>query len=271
MRKAISLFLAASVLCLATSAMAAPTQSGVVSGMRNTTPTFGATSSDSMPSFRPGDTITFTIGSLTAGEELTLITYKNGASPSDSTVQYINQYTVSGTTQDVNYTIRDLTSGIYRLELNGGTNGTKTFYYKVGSADVYMLSGDGDGRGRLGTNNFVLNGPGNPYIIKQASDGKWSVGFIGKVTIDSVDISLSDIGAKPGFSISHGGTTKNYGFESGTTNSGKTIANLDLKKMSDMEISGSYSFLYGMTIYNITNGDQAGWTANAVLDTANAQ
>ena len=267
MRKAISLFLAASVLCLATSALATPT-TGTVTGKRNSTSSMPTDAGSAMPCFRPGDTIGFTISNLTNGEELTLITYKNGATPSDSNVQYINQYTVSGN-QPVSYTIRNQDSGIYKVVINGSTSRTQTFYYKVGSADVYMLSGDGDGR--LGTSSFVLDGPGTPYIIKQASDGKWSVGFIGKVTIDSGDISLSDIGAKPGFSISHGGTTKNYGFESGTTNSGKTVANLDLKKMSDMEISGSYSFLYGMTIYNITNGSETGWTANAVLDTANAQ
>lgn len=271
MRKAISLFLAASVLCLATSAMAVPSQSGDVSGTlnlsngststgtRNGVTGFGnAENAASMPCFRPGDVIIFTIGNLTAGEELTLITYKNGETPSDSTVQYINQYTVSGTTQAVNYTIRDLTSGIYMLELNGGTSGKKTFYYKVGDASVQVLDNDAmDGR----NHGTFKSGEGDPYIIKQAGNGKWSVGFIGKVIVESGDITLGDIGANPGFSITNGSKTKKYGYG---FNGQKAVSALDAT--TKYEISGSYSLIYGLTMYNVTDGSQSSIKATAVLD-----
>ena len=114
MKKAISLFLVLSVLCFATSAMAAIGNSGVT-GSRNSVTTMPSDNSASMPGFRPGDTISFNVTGLTADNELTLISYKMGSESncSDSTVQYINQYTLTGTTQSVSYTIRNQASGIY--------------------------------------------------------------------------------------------------------------------------------------------------------------
>ena len=268
MRKAISLFLAASVLAFATTAMAAPTQSGSVTGtpgVRNSVTTFGnAANAASMPCFRPGDTINFTLGNLTDGE-LTLITYKDGSagSLSDSNVQYINQYTISGsTTQAVNYTIRTQDSGVYVIKANDASGTVATFYYKIGNAAMYTVNGNGEGSGSFGAENAS----GSPYILHyDAPSGTYSIGFIGKAVIDSGSVSLADIGAHPGFAITHGGTTKNYGFGLGS-NSGNAVSDL-----SSYEISGSYSYIYGITVKGITSGQQTGWTAQAVLDTANAQ
>ena len=264
MRKAVSLFLAAAVLCLSTSAMASPTAGSITSTVRNgdTSMPSSASSTSTMPCFRPGDTITFNVSSLTSGEQLTVISYKEGSSASDSTVQYINQYTVSGD-QTVSYTIRSQASGVYKLVFNGSVNGTANFYYKVGNATMKIINGNGNGGG-----SYVVNGPGSPYRIYQdpVSDN-YSVGFIGKVTIDSGDISLMDIDANPGFEITEsGGKTHKYNFGSGV-NSGKTVANLNDLRGSGIEVSGSYSFIYGLTLYNITGSTSTSrFTATAVLD-----
>lgn len=268
MRKAISLFLAASVLCLSTSAMAAaPTISGNVggsltngdSGTRNNVVAFGnAEDAANMPGFRPGDTIIFTVGSLTVGDEVTLITYKNGDTPSNSTVQYINQYTAEAATQAIRYTIRSgLTQGIYKLEINGGGT-VSNFYYKVGDATVLALhNADRDGN----SHGTFSSGYGNPYIIKQAENGTWSVGFVGKVTVGSGEITLGDIGANPGFAIKEGETIKKYGYG---VDGNKAVSTL--QETTQYEVSGSYSFIYGLTMYNVTDGHETSITAEAVLD-----
>nr|MCR4693279.1 hypothetical protein [Bacillota bacterium] len=84
MKKAISLFLALSVLCFATSAMAKPTvdDNSIVGDNRTATQTFytgdisGAGRTTPMPGFRPGDTISFTAKNLTVDSQLTVISYK---------------------------------------------------------------------------------------------------------------------------------------------------------------------------------------------------
>lgn len=263
MRKVISLFLAVAVLCLSTSAMAAPT-AGTVSGMRkstNNTLQDSASSTSSMPCFRPGDTISFSVGSVVSGEELTVISYKNGETPDDTTVQYINQYTLSSSSQSISYTIRNLDSGVYMLKFTGSTSGSATFYYKIGNATVQVL--DNDDKDGNGKGTFVT-GYGDPYIMKQANDNTWSIGFVGMVTVDSADVTLSDLGATPGFQITNGPKTKSYGFgQEGQ----KTVANLEsVTGNAKLEISGSYSFIYGLTLYDVPNGTQNSYTAQAVVD-----
>ncbi len=265
MRKVISLFLAVAVLCLSTSAMAAPT-AGTVSGMRkstNNTLQGSESSTSSMPCFRPGDTISFSVGSVVSGEELTVISYKNGETPDDTTVQYINQYTLSSSSQSISYTIRNLDSGVYMLKFTGSTSGSATFYYKIGNATVQVL--DNDDKDGNGKGTFVT-GYGDPYIMKQMDGvgGTWSIGFIGKVTVDSADVTLSDIGATPGFEITNGSKTHSYGF--GQTGQ-KTVANLEsVTGNAKLEISGSYSFIYGLTLYDVPNGTENSYTAQAVVD-----
>ncbi len=265
MKKVISLFLAVAVLSVATTAMAAPTQSGSVSGnLRNGVTTFGATNSSSMPCFRTGDTITFTLGTLASGNELTVLTYKDGeaGSLSDSNVQYINQYTLDSTSKEISYTIRSQESGVYVLKANDSSGTVATFYYKIGSAEVSLVTKPG------GVETLVTGTPGDPYLIKQDSSGKYSVGFLAKVTFNGTGADLEDIGAHPGFIVTNGTVTKNYGFGLGSNASSKTVAGLDA---TNLEIAGNYSVLYGLTIYNVTAGDEDDMQATAVLDTTSAQ
>ena len=264
MKKVISLFLAATVLCLTTSAMANPSTGSTVTGERNGVNTMPTSTSTAMPCFRPGDTINFTVSGLTSGEELTIISYKNGATPADANVQYINQYTVSGN-QAVSYTIRNQVSGIYKLVLTGTQNNSSTFYYKVGrEPSLQAMTGNGENSGTFTGNS------GTPYVLHyDAPSNTYSIGFIGKITFENDSVNFSDIGAHPGFSITHGGTTKEYGFGldiNGVDNTDKTVANLD-----GLEIAGSYSFIYGVTVKGIPVGQQTGWTAQAVLDAAAAE
>ena len=272
MRKAISLFLAASVLCLATSAMAAPSVSSVT-GDRNGVNSLPTSSSAAMSCFVPGGTINFDVSGVTSERELTVISYKDGSegSLSDSNVQYINQYTLTDTLTDtskhISYTIRDLPYGRYVLKINDSSGTVATFYYKVGDAEVVLLTDELGG--------YVDGDYGTPYLTGLADDGTYSIGFLGRVTIGSSEISLADLGAHPGFLIKEGsGTAKRYGFgldtrssngdtDAGSNNLAKTIANLDAMEITS---DSSYSFIYGLTMYNVTSGRQNNITAQAVLD-----
>lgn len=258
MKKAISLFLVLSVLCVATSAMAATNRVNTVGqAPRNGVLTFGAAyNSASMPCFRPNDTLSFDLSALTVSNELTVISYKYNETLSDSTVQYINQYTVDSASKTIAYTIRNLDSGVYVLKFNDDANEVATFYYKVGKAMVVLVPSQNGATVSAGT--F-----GDPYRMQQINGDKWSIGFIGKVTIDSTEVSLSDIGAKPGFTVkntSTGTSAKSYFGQSDN----KTVANLESSPA--YEISGSYSFIYGVTVYNVTNGQQNNIKASVSLD-----
>jgi len=262
MKKVISLFIAVAVLCLATSALATPTASNV-DGERNNQSSFGATNSGTMPCFRPGDTITFDLNSLASGE-VTLITYKDGSesSLSDSNVQYINQYTVTSGSSEVTYTIRDQASGVYVLKVNDASGTAATFYYKIGNATVTLI-----GKENGVTTTYNTSTPGTPYRIAQTKDGtSYSVGFLAKVTLDS-GVSLTEIGANPGFAVKKdSGAEKKYGFgvnnSNGADNSSKSVASL---QDAAYELEGEYSFIYGLTIYNVTSTSH-GLTARAILD-----
>lgn len=277
MRKAISLFLAAAVLCLSTSALAAVGTENV-DGMRNSEDTLysgysgGSARSLNMPGFRPGDTISFDVTGVTNGNEMTLICYKYGAESDgldNSEVIYINQYTLTASSlEDIRYKIpASAASGIYKVVINDSSNPVANFYFKVGTATVGVLNGDGSGNTSTNRSADFIAGSGSPYIIKKIGD-TYSVGFVGKVTIESGDIRLQDIGANPGFAITQGSTTKKYGFGTninGVNNTGKTVAGLD----NLIEVGGSYSVIYGVTMYNVPDGSQNSITAQAVLDAAN--
>ncbi|MBR4723328.1 MAG: hypothetical protein IK072_01160, partial [Clostridia bacterium] len=250
MKKAISLFLAASVLCLTTSALAdietgTVTRTGGAIYNGKTTLQSDYNNKSNMPAFRPGDTINFDVTGVTSGKELTVISYKYGAESDglvDGEVQYINQYTLASASQPISYKIREQASGVYKIVFNDTVNTVATFYYKVGNATAVMLNKGGQTAG-------------TPYLSLQADDGTWSIGFLGKVTIDSADISLTDIGAHPGFTVTEsGGQTKTYAFGHGV-NSSKTVAGLQ-NTTQIAEVSGSYSFIYGLTIYNVTADDE---------------
>lgn len=259
MKKAISLFLALSVLCFATSAMAATNSINTVDNApRNGVTEFGsAYNSASMPCFRPNDTLSFNLSALTVSNELTVISYKYNETLSDSTVQYINQYTVDSASETIDYTIRNLDSGVYVLKFNDDANEVATFYYKVGKATAVLIESQ--------NGNPVSSGTyGNPYRSVEVSTGNWSIGFIGKITVDSADVSLADIGARPGFTVkdTSGHSTNSRFGDAGQ----KSVANLDDTRI-ELSSGASYSFIYGLTMYNVTTAQKDNITATALLDT----
>lgn len=263
MKKAISLFLAVSALCFATSAMAVPTTNNLGGNVRNGVATL-PTSNSNMPCFRNGDTISFTVGSVTSGKELTLISYKDGDA---SAVQYINQYTLSSASQAVSYTIPDTaTTGTYVIKINDEGGTAATFYYKVGNIKVELIQED----------YSVVVDPnyGDPYkIVKITSgshSGTYSVAFIGKVTVTGGGIGLTELGATPGFDIKDTSTNKHSTSRFGTSGN-PTVAAFeagvsDSTRSGKREIGGNWSFVYGLTIYNVTDGSQGNVKAKAVLD-----
>ena len=281
MKKVISILLAVMMLACATSAMADTGTSNLTNGYSNgtqynrNTNTFVASSgsTSTMPCFRPGDTVKFDVTGAAVGDDITIVTYRlgQGGSLSDSTLQYINQYKATANTQNVSYVVRDIKpTGVYQLDIKVGSNAVKTLYYKTGNVDACMIPT-----------------PGNTsaFVIREITGGTWSVGFVGKVTIDNNVTSLADIGAKPGFAITIGGTTKNYNF--GGSNGGDPIEDLSLSNTTAYrsgdelqldathasalsagnELYGGYSFVYGMTVYNVdTYAHAAAITATALTD-----
>ena len=267
MKKAISLFLAVSVLCIATSAMAAPTTNSLGGNVRNGASSL-PTAPSNMPCFRNGDTISFTVSAVTSGKELTLISYKNGTTPSSSTVNYINQYTLATTSQDISYTIPSTAeSGTYIIKINDEEGTAATFYYKVGNIEVGLIHS----RNESTNNGTYTTGQGSPYMIKYIESSKnghagtWSVAFLGKVTVQGTATTLSELGAVPGFTVkknSSASTYKTSKFDG--TNGNPTVSELyDTKK----QVNGNWSFVYALTIYNISSESNANaMVATATLD-----
>ena len=280
MKKAISILLAITTLAFATSAMADTGTANLTNGKSNgvqynrNTNSFVAssTSTSTMPCFRPGDTVKFDVTGAAVNDDITLITYELGQvnSLSNSTLQYINQYKAEATTQNVSYVVRDLASGVYQLDIKVGSNAVKSLYYKIGNVRAAMIP---------------ANGNTDAFIIRDNGDNTWSVGFVGKVMVDNNITTLADIGAEPGFAITIGGTTKKYNF--GGTDGGDSIEDLavadttayhsgdklqlDATHTSALtagsELYGGYSFVYGMTIYNIDSSElAAAIEADAITD-----
>ena len=152
MKKVISILLAAAILSFATVAMA-DTSTGTVSN-RTANEVFATSPDDvnSMPSFKAGDTVSFTISGVKAGDWITLLTYKNGEEPDNSTTQYIDQYTAEDTTQAVTYVIRDIGDGVYKLKIKANGNELYTVYYQVSEGDApqpTILYGDVNSDGKV--------------------------------------------------------------------------------------------------------------------------
>ena len=268
MKKAISLFLAVSVLCFATSALAAIGTGTVTGDVRNGQTTMPQSYTlASMPCFRTGDTITFTVSGVTSGRELTLISYKYNASLTNATVQYINQYTVSDDVP-ISYTVREQASGVYVVQINDESGTVATFYYKVGNVSVSTVTQSGE---------VTYPTYGTPYLTHQYSADKWSIAFIGKATIDGSLIKFGDVNATFGFEFSDTSTGTNiHGKSSGqATGTGHTVTGAALDSffadlLTDngvsVEINGSYSVLYGLTLYNVPNSSYDKVTARAVMN-----
>ncbi|MBR4720523.1 MAG: dockerin type I repeat-containing protein [Clostridia bacterium] len=149
MKKLIAIMLAVATLSFSASVMAA-TETSEVKKNGSVNGTF-AISPDaaSMPSFEADDTITFTVIGAKNGGYVTLLSSQEGADLQDSTVQYIDQYETTGSTQDVEYVIRDLDEGVYNLKIKVDDNEIYTVYYKVGGEEPGILYGDVNGDGEF--------------------------------------------------------------------------------------------------------------------------
>lgn len=148
MKRTISIMLAVAMLSFATSALADTTSTGTVENKtENKTFAVSPENTDSMPCFEPGDTVEFTVSGAKTGDDITLLSFKNGEEVADATVQYIDQYVATGSTQDVVYTIRDLDEGVYNLKIKVEDNELYTVYYMVGAASEAKygdVNGDGE-------------------------------------------------------------------------------------------------------------------------------
>ena len=131
MKKIISILMAVAMLTFATSAMAATTTGTVTNRTVNTVFATSPDDVSSMPAFQADDEVKFTVFGAEDGEWITLITYKYNEEPSNATVQYIDQYTAEGTSQDVTYYIRDIGTGTYLLKIKTNGNDLYTAYYQV--------------------------------------------------------------------------------------------------------------------------------------------
>ena len=239
MKKAISILLAIATIAFATSAMAATATTSTSYNANSALPL----STSSMPTFRVGQTITITANSLDTNDgTLTVISYKDGATLEDAYVQYINQYDISSSSQTITYTIRDKETGVYHLELNDGT-GKVVFYYTIGKVETALKTAGNDAS--------------NPdAYFAQPFNGKWSVGFIGKIAISYYDGGeIGDLGVKPGFSFTDSGTGKTSAVKRTTAITNSTGSG-DPERSAVYELDGEATYLYGVTVYNITAGSQ---------------
>ncbi len=207
---------------------------------------------DKMPCFGLNDILEFDVSDLTTEKQLTLISYKvDDETLGNENIQYINQHTLDAGTFKVKYTIRETTDGIYRILVNGG-DGKKLvdFYYKVG-IPTYGIEKAADAPDN-GTNYY--------RIIKDTENKTYSVGFLGKITMDGADVSFADVGIKDvGFALSEGDSVpKNYFNKEPLTGLHATFENLGI------DIQGAVTFIYGMEVHNIPEGTVL--KADAIVD-----
>lgn len=208
MKKLIAFLMAGSMLAASSTVLAANTYGGALEDgytgrNENTSLVSSVDNTTLMPCFRAGDVLKFDITGLTQNNTLTLISYKASAqSLSNTNIQYINEYKLTGTTQEVTYTIRDNDQGIYKLAFNDGTGDVATFFYKVATPVFATLEGEN----------------GEQYVAKSDAytvDGvaSYTIGFVGTVKIGTEDgITLKDAGVNNlGFKITANGKALTFG------------------------------------------------------------
>lgn len=251
MKKAISILLAVTAFAFASSAMAASV--GDISNRKGTTAFVTDSSSISaMPCFKNGDTVTFDVSELLSGTQLTVISYKVGEDGDADYIQYINEYDLSSTSKTITYTVRDIEPGMYVLQLNGNGFEIGKFYYTVDIGAVLLTAEDA---GRSAESNSTA------YVMQDKGDGTWWIGFVGKVTIYDTTQYVSDMAPNVGFVITKDGASKKYGFGVGD-NALLTPPDMD----NLVEVAGSYSFVYGVTMYNVPDGEEDTILAEVTLD-----
>lgn len=140
MKKLISVLLAVSTLVLSTSALAAP----AVTDRNPAATTLADEATGTLPCFRNGDAVTFDLSGL-EGAQLTLISSKVGATADNSTIQYINQYTVNEGAVAVSYKIRALTNGTYNILIKDGDKAVVDYFYNVANPAVAPAKVTADG------------------------------------------------------------------------------------------------------------------------------
>lgn len=238
MKKLISVLLTVCAIAANTNVLAADVTS-TITGSQNGKNSLVADSTQTteMPCFKSGEVLKFDVSKLTPGNQLTLISYKASADDlSNNTVQYINQYTLGDDedTKPIEYKIRDIEDGIYKIVLNGNDgNAVATFYYKVGESTVAMVAAT----------------DGTKYHLAQefGPDGSktYSIAFIASAKLDSSELTFADTGVE----------TLGMQF----TANGKTITSSELSSekieaaANTVETDGTVTLYYGLTMYNVTD------------------
>lgn len=243
-------------ICCAGSAFAATSDGNVTKSRNSNTvlPTENTeTTKAAMPCFRAGDTLNFKVTGL-SGSQLTIISYKVDKDIANETVQYIDQRTISGTTDTIKYVVRNIDQGIYRVAVKDSNSSVYNLYYKVGTPTVELEKGD-----NATTDYYVI-------LPDDSNSGTYLVGFMGKVNMGSADVSLTDAGVK------------NLGFKF-TANGVDQFSNLteaDIKKIdanvsariSNNEVNGAYSVYFIQTIYSVPFDGIGNISAAPTLDVA---
>lgn len=234
-------------ICCAGSAFAA-TSDGNVTNSRNSNTTLQTEISETtkMPCFRAGDTLNFKVNGL-SGNQLTIISYKVDKDIANETVQYIDQRTISGTTDTIKYVIRNIDQGIYRVAVKDSNSSVYNLYYKVGTPTVETVTETGK----------------NYFIEQDNKDGTYSIGYVGKANMGSKDVSFADAGVKS-FGFDYGDYGKTYLDDSKMAEIYKELDD----KIAKNEIQGAYSVYFVQTIYSIPKNDLStaeGITAEAVM------
>lgn len=224
----LKLFLATALLVTAAAVTAsadAPTVSTPTSdgfGEISTT----ETDSSAMMAVNAGDTIEFTVTGATG--DVTLLSAKQGVDAGSDTIQYVNQYdaaTLAAADNTISYTVRNLEeqNGIYYLKLNDGTT-THTYYYKYGRPELIAGEGVEESATYYVKAYFDENGKKS---TEEATD-KYALGYVATFNLNGAAVD------------EYGFTLKKSGVEN--KSSGAKAAS---------EITGSGSFAFGVTVYDI--------------------
>lgn len=252
--KKIALVLCAMMTLSCMNSVFAATVSDTTTSSRNTTESFATVSTDSMPSFRAGDTLSFNVSGLAEGTQLTIISYKvNGGEIGNDTVQYIDQRTIKSDTDKVEYKIRDINDGIYCVAVKDGNSSAYTLYYKVGTPKVEVIKGAGNTDYYVTEENKDANG-----------NTVYSVGYLAAASFKTDELSLEDYGIS-GFGFRY----SLEGYEDADVAPTEAQVN-ELKKQIDEwingnEVQGEFSFYYINTIKNVPAGDEGNITAKATM------
>lgn len=238
-------------ICCAGSAFAATSDGTLQEGStsRNSITKMAKAEADTtlMPCFRAGDTLNFKVTNLSAGTQLTVISYKVSGDIKNETVQYIDQRTISNSEDTIKYVIRNIDQGIYRVAVKDSNSSVYNLYYKVGTPTVETVTETGK----------------NYFIEQDNKDGTYSIGYVGKANMGSKDVSFADAGVKS-FGFDYGEYGKKYLDDSKMTEIYKELDD----KIAKNEIQGAYSVYFVQTIYSIPASDLStaeSITAKAVM------